>query len=116
MAREPMNKWLARILLFAATGIAIVSAMYLHEVVGIATRTVSALGLTAGIFSLVIHEWREYWKYGRYWLVLLVSVILHVAMLFAVRIYLTEVPLVILGVFATLEFGGISWILITICN
>jgi hypothetical protein len=116
MARETVNKWLGRVLLFAVVGISIALALYLHVALGMNPRWVSTLGLTSVIFGLAVHETKDNWKCGRYWLALLACLIFHFALLCAVRVRLAEFPLAILGVFGTLECGAIFWILLTVCD
>jgi hypothetical protein len=116
MRDRSTNKWVARVLLFLGVSIAIVFAMYLHEVIGIEVRTVSALALTAGIFGLAVHETSDNWGHRRYWIALITCLIVHFALLATVRTYLPEFPLAILGAFGTLESAGIFWILLTVCD
>jgi len=116
VAKATMNKWVGRVLLFAVVGISTAFALYLHVVVGMNPRWVSTLGLTSVIFGLAVYKTKDNWKCGRYWMALVGCLIVHFALLYAVRIYVAEFPLALLGVFGALESGGIFWILLTACE
>jgi len=115
MSQEPENKWVARAMLFIVASAVISLGVYLR-VTGVSRWWVSSLILTGCLFGVVVHETKDNWKYGRYWLVLLACLIVHVALLITIQNYLAPFPLAVLGALGTLEFCGIFWILLSVCH
>ena len=90
--------------------------LYLALVVRMNSKWITLLIMTAGIFGLAIYETRDKWQDWRYWVTVLACLIVHFALIVAGQKYLAGLPTAILGVFGTLESGGIFWILLTVCE
>jgi hypothetical protein len=115
-ANEPMNRWVARFFLLVGAGLAVALALYLTFVMKFDVRWVGVVGVSLVLFGLLIHEFKDYWRDGRYWAIVLASLAAHFAMLYTVRTHLHDFPLAIVGAFATLEAGVVAWLIITVCQ
>lgn len=116
MGKEAWNKWVARAVLFIVVAACVALGLYLEVVVGVNKRWISVLALTLTLLGVVALKSRDMWNCGRYWLTLAACLMAHFALLVAVQRYLPELPLAVLGFVGTLEFGGIFWLLLTVCE
>jgi hypothetical protein len=116
VANETRNKFAAGALQLAVTLALTALGLYLLLAGKLSASWMAMLLMTSGIFGLAAYQTRDKWQDRRYRVTLSACLVVHCALVAVVRVYLTSIPLAVVGFFGALECAGVVWILLIVCK
>jgi hypothetical protein len=116
MANETRNKLAVGALQLAVTLALTALGLYLLLAGKLSASWMAMSLMTSGIFGLAAYQTRDKWQDWRYWATLSACLVVHCALVAAVRVYLASIPLAIVGFFGAFECAAMVWALLMVCK